>query len=105
MEVRRVLFRSLALTDAQLGFLYGTAFAIFYALFGIPLGRLADDWYRGRLIALGLLAWSSMTALSGLAANFAQLAVARVGVGIGEAAASPAAFSIDRKSTRLNSSH
>src|SRR3546814_4664517 len=60
----------LALTDAQLGFLYGTAFAIFYALFGIPLGRLADDWYRGRLIALGLLAWSSMTALSGLAANF-----------------------------------
>ena len=44
----------LHLQDAQIGFLYGTAFAVFYALFGIPLGRLADSWYRGRLIAIGL---------------------------------------------------
>ena len=55
--------RDLHLEDAQIGFLYGTAFAVFYALFGIPLGRLADSWYRGRLIAIGLGLWSSMTAL------------------------------------------
>jgi MFS family permease len=84
----------LHLQDAQIGFLYGTAFAVFYALFGIPLGRLADSWYRGRLIALGLLLWSSMTALSGFASSFAMLAVARIGVGIGEASASPAAYSM-----------
>lgn len=84
----------LGLDDAQLGFLFGTAFAIFYALFGIPLGRLADSWRRGRLMAIGLALWSAMTALSGLASSFAQLAIARVGVGIGEASASPAAFSM-----------
>jgi MFS family permease len=84
----------LNLDDAQLGFLYGTAFAIFYTIFGIPLGRLADSWYRGRLMAIGLALWSSMTALSGFASSFGQLAIARVGVGIGEASASPAAFSM-----------
>jgi MFS family permease len=84
----------LHLQDAQIGFLYGTAFAVFYALFGIPLGRLADSWYRGRLIAVGLGLWSSMTALSGFASNFAMLATARIGVGIGEASASPAAYSM-----------
>ena len=84
----------LGISDAQLGFLYGTAFAVFYALFGIPLGRLADVWDRRRLIALGLAAWSTMTALSGLARNFGQLAAARIGVGIGEASATPAAFSL-----------
>ena len=84
----------LALTDAELGFLYGTAFAIFYALFGIPLGRLADSWSRTRLLAIGLALWSCMTALSGLARNGATLAAARVGVGIGEATASPCAYSL-----------
>ncbi|HJR82771.1 MAG TPA: MFS transporter [Sphingomicrobium sp.] len=84
----------LKLDDAQIGFLYGTAFAIFYSLFGIPLGRLADSWYRGRLMAIGLALWSSMTALSGLAQNYGMLAAARVGVGIGEASASPAAYSM-----------
>lgn len=86
----------LALTDAQLGFLYGTAFAIFYALFGIPLGRLADGWNRVWLIAAGLVGWSVMTSLSGLATSFAVLAVARVGVGVGvgEASTSPAAYSL-----------
>jgi len=84
----------LAVDDAQIGFLYGTAFAVFYALFGIPLGRLADSWYRGRLIAVGLGLWSSMTILSGFASSFGMLAGARIGVGIGEASASPAAYSM-----------
>ncbi len=84
----------LGLTDAQMGFLFGTAFAVFYALFGIPLGKLADVWTRRTLIALGLAFWSGMTALSGLAQNFTQLAAARIGVGIGEASASPAAYSL-----------
>src|SRR4029079_9465085 len=55
---------------------------------------LADSWYRGRLIAIGLGLWSTMTALSGFAGSFAMLATARIGVGIGEASASPAAFSL-----------
>src|SRR3954468_10762224 len=80
--------------DSQIGFLYGTAFAVFYALFGIPLGRLADSWYRGRLIAIGLGLWSIMTALSGFATSFGMLAFARIGVGVGEASASPAAYSM-----------
>lgn len=86
--------RDLALDDGQMGFLYGTAFAVFYAVFGIPLGRLADVWVRRSLIAASLAVWSAMTALSGLARNFAELAGARIGVGIGEAGASPAAFSM-----------
>jgi len=84
----------LGVTDGEIGFLYGTAFAVFYAVFGIPLGRLADVWDRRRLIALGLAFWSVMTALSGLARSFGQLAAARIGVGIGEASASPSAFSL-----------
>lgn len=84
----------LGITDAQLGFLYGTAFAVFYAVFGIPLGRLADTWDRRRLIAIGLAAWSGMTMLSGLARTFGQLAAARIGVGVGEASAAPAAYSL-----------
>lgn len=84
----------LGLTDSQIGFLYGTAFAVFYAVFGIALGRLADVWVRKSLIAIGLTFWSLMTALSGTARSFAALAVFRFGVGIGEASASPAAFSI-----------
>ncbi|MEO1920357.1 MAG: MFS transporter [Sphingomonadaceae bacterium] len=80
--------------DDYLGFLYGTAFAVFYALFGIPLGRLADSWKRTRLMALGLALWSTMTALSGFAKNAATLTVARIGVGVGEATASPSAYSL-----------
>lgn len=84
----------LGVTDAQMGFLYGTVFAVFYALFGIPLGRLADVWNRRSLISIGLAFWSAMTVLSGLSRNFFQLAAARIGVGIGEASASPAAYSM-----------
>lgn len=84
----------LGLSDADLGFLYGTAFAIFYALFGIPLGRLADGWSRTRLLSLGLALWSGMTALSGFARDGVSLALARMGVGIGEATASPCAYSL-----------
>jgi MFS family permease len=86
--------RDLKIDDSQLGFLYGTAFAIFYALFGIPLGRLADNWSRTRLMAIGLALWSGMTALSGFAGSFFQLSAARVGVGIGEATLNPSAYSI-----------
>lgn len=84
----------LGVDDAYLGFLYGTAFAIFYALFGIPLGRLADSWKRVRLMTLGLSLWSAMTALSGFARDAGQLTVARIGVGVGEATASPSAYSL-----------
>ena len=84
----------LGVSDASIGFLYGTAFAVFYAIFGIPLGRLADVWNRRSLIAIGLGFWSLMTAFSGFARNFGELAAARIGVGVGEASASPAAFSM-----------
>jgi MFS family permease len=84
----------LRISDAQIGYLYGTAFAVFYALFGIPLGRLADVWDRRLLISIGLAFWSAMTAASGFARSFTQLALARCGVGIGEASASPAAYSM-----------
>jgi MFS family permease len=88
------LKRDLGLTDSELGLLYGTVFAIFYALFGVPLGRLADGWVRTRLIALGLFGWSLLTMLSGFASTFAHLALCRLGVGIGEASTNPAAVSL-----------
>lgn len=84
----------LSISDAQLGFLQGTAFAVFYAIFGIPFGRLADVWNRRSLIAAGLAFWSLMTALSGFSRTFFQLAIARVGVGVGEASATPASYSM-----------
>ena len=84
----------LGVDDAYLGFLYGTAFAIFYALFGIPLGRLADSWKRVRLMTIGLGLWSAMTAFSGFARDAGTLSVARIGVGVGEATASPSAYSL-----------
>jgi MFS family permease len=86
--------RDLNLTDADIGFLFGTAFGVFYALFGIPLGRLADSWRRVRLMSLGLALWSAMTAVSGLARSGMALSFTRMGVGIGEATASPAAYSL-----------
>lgn len=86
--------RDLGLTDADLGFLYGTAFGVFYSLFGIPLGKLADGWNRTRLLTAGLALWSAMTTVSGFAKNGGMLTAARIGVGIGEATASPSAYSL-----------
>ena len=79
----------LRLTDSEVGFLGGAAFAVFYALFGVPLGRLADTWRRVRLLSIGLTLWSLMTVLSGFARNQWTLSLARMGVGVGEATASP----------------
>ncbi len=84
----------LNLTDSDMGFLGGAAFAVFYALFGIPLGRLADNWSRVKLLSIGLALWSTMTALSGFARSQMTLTLARMGVGIGEATASPTAYSL-----------
>ena len=80
--------------DAEMGLLYGSVFALFYALFSLPLGRLADGWKRGKLISLSILGWSAMTALGGMATSFATLAISRLGVGIGEASVQPAGFSL-----------
>lgn len=84
----------LGLSDQALGFLAGFAFAAFYAVMGIPIAMWADRGNRRNLIALSLAIWSLMTALSGLAQNFTHLALARIGVGIGEAGCSPPAHSL-----------
>ena len=86
----------LGLSDTQLGLLAGPAFAVFYALLGIPIARYADKdgTNRVRLIALALTIWSAMTAVCGLAQNFVQLLLARIGVGVGEAGCTPAAHSL-----------
>jgi MFS family permease len=79
---------------AEMGLLYGTVFALFYAIFSLPLGRLADGWVRTRLLSLSILGWSVMTALAGCANGFGLLALSRLGVGIGEAGAQPAGMSL-----------
>lgn len=84
----------LGLSDQALGFLAGFAFAAFYAVMGIPIALWADRGNRRNLISLALLIWSVMTALCGLAQNFLHLALARIGVGIGEAGCSPPAHSL-----------
>lgn len=84
----------LDVSDTAMGLLVGFAFVVFYTLAGIPIARLADRTSRRSIIALGLGLWSAMTAASGLAQSYLQLALARVGVGIGEAAGSPPAHSL-----------
>jgi len=95
-------------SDTQMGLLVGFAFALLYTIAGIPIARWADKGNRRNIIALGLLVWSAMTVLSGFARSFMQLALARVGVGIGEAAGSPPAhsliadyFTLDKRGTAL----
>ena len=80
--------------DWVLGFLAGSAFALFYATLGVPIALLADRWNRRNLIAVSLTIWSAMTALSGAAGNVVQLALARIGVGVGEAGYAPPAHSM-----------
>jgi MFS family permease len=86
--------RDLGISDTQISLLHGFAFVLFYTVTGIPLGRLADRKTRRTLIAAGIFAWSIMTAICGLAKNFWSLFLARVGVGVGEACLSPAAYSM-----------
>ena len=99
----------LNLTDTHLGLLTGLAFALFYVTLGIPIAHLADKTNRRNIVAFSLAIWSAMTALSGLAQNFAQLLLARIGVGIGEAGGSPPSHSIisdyfppERRATALS---
>ena len=84
----------LKISDTALGFLTGFAFAVFYTFAGIPLARIADRWSRRSLIAISLATWSLMTAASGLARGFTDLALARIGVGIGEAGSAPPGHSL-----------
>ena len=84
----------LGLSDAQLGWLKGIYFALLYTTVGIPIAWLADRYSRVNIIAVSLTLWSGFTALSGLASNYMQLALARIGVGIGEAGGSPPSHSI-----------
>src|SRR6187455_2437068 len=97
------------LSDTQLGLLSGFTFAIFYVTLGIPIARLADRTNRKNTVAISLSLWSAMTAFSGLARNFIQLLLARIGVGVGEAGGSPPAhamisdyFPPEKRSTALS---
>jgi predicted MFS family arabinose efflux permease len=88
--------RDLGLSDTQIGLMTGIAFAAFYTFLGIPIARYADKptTNRVRLISAALVIWSGMTALCGMAQNFFQLLLARIGVGVGEAGCTPAAHSL-----------
>ena len=88
------LKRDLVLTDTQVGLLSGLAFAIFYAVMAVPIAVLSDRGSRRGIIAIGVAVWSVATAICGAAQNFWQLFLARMGVGVGEAVLTPAAFSL-----------
>jgi MFS family permease len=101
--------RDLGITDTQMGVLYGLAFAVFYTLLGIPLGRAADRASRRVIIGIGILGWSVMTVLCGVARSYDQLLLARFGVAIGEAALAAPALSLiadyfapDRRASALS---
>ena len=84
----------LQLTDSGIAFLTGVVLSLFYVTFGIPLSLLADRVNRRNLIAISLVVWSAMTVLCGRAANYLQLLLPRIGVGIGEAGGTPSATSL-----------
>ncbi|MCZ6658757.1 MAG: MFS transporter [Gammaproteobacteria bacterium] len=84
----------LGASDTQMGFLIGLTFAVFYATLGMPIAMLADRSNRRNIITAAISIWSLMTVVCGYAANFMQLALARIGVGVGEAGSSPPSHSI-----------
>ncbi len=84
----------LHITDTQMSFVSGISFAVFYTVLGIPIGRLADRYSRRTIIMVGVTLWSAMTMACGLANSFAQLFLARVGVGVGESSLTPSAYSL-----------
>lgn len=84
----------LGLSDTQIGLITGLAFSIFYAAMGIPIARMSDRFSRRGILSAALVAWSAMTAACGLVQNFAQLLIARILVGVGEAGATPASHSL-----------
>jgi len=86
--------RDLGVSDSLMGLLVGPAFAVLYTVAGIPIARLADRHSRRLVLSIGLGVWSLATAASGLARSYAQMALARIAVGIGEASASPSAYSL-----------
>lgn len=86
--------KDLGISDTRIGLLQGLAFALFYTAMGLPLGRIADTWSRRGLIAVSIMIWSCFTAACSFARTFASLFVTRIGVGIGEAGLSPAAYSM-----------
>jgi len=81
-------------TDTQMGLLTGLAFALFYATLGVPMARLADKWSRRNVLAMSMAVWSGMTALCATASSFGQLALYRIGVGVGEAGGMPPSQSL-----------
>ena len=85
---------SLNISDVEISLLHGFAFAVFYTVLGIPIARLADSRNRTVIISVGVFVWSIMSALCGLANSFLHMFLARVGVGVGEAALGPASNSI-----------
>lgn len=85
---------SFGISDTQYSLLTGLAFGVFYSLMGLPLARIADSKNRKGLIAIGISVWSVMTTLCGMATGFWSLFLARIGVGVGEASLSPAAYSL-----------
>src|SRR5215471_294896 len=88
------LRRDLNISDTQVSYLIGLSFVVFYTSFGIPIGRLADVYSRRLIIVIGLVLWSLFTTGCGLARTFPQMLALRMGVGVGEAALSPAAYSL-----------
>lgn len=86
--------KEFALSDTRLGLISGAAFAIFFAVAGLPMGYVADRVNRRNLIAICLTAWSALTALAGLTQSFWQLLAVRMGIGVGEAGGGPGAMSI-----------
>ncbi len=86
--------RDFIISDTEMSLLMGFSFALFYTVLGLPIGRLADTYSRQKIIIIGITLWSLMTALSGIAQNYGHLFLARMGVGVGEAALFPAAYSM-----------